>query len=214
MGTMKLIRDALVILGEHRRPYIIINLVYYGLVIAGMVYVTFNPSLQQRLLDAAGQTFTAGGPLVFVGEAYLGGKVLLSVGLTFAVNLLVGCLASITLPSLLIPFSGLLLGVYRAVLWGLLLSPADPAVARAMIPHSLTLLLEGQAYVVAMLAAYLHGRAFLWPCSVEAGKLRQGYWIGVKRTASLYLLIVILLAAAAIYEVLEVILLVPRLVGG
>ncbi len=211
---MKAIRNALSILGEHRRPYIVLNVIYYGLVIAGMVYVSFNPSLQQWLLDAIGETYGEGGSLAVVGEAYGGGKVLLSIGLTFAVNLLVGSLALITLPSLLVPFSGLLMGVYRAVLWGLALSPAEPALARAMIPHSLTLILEGQAYVVAMLAVYLHGRAFLWPRSVDAEKPRQGYWIGVKRTASLYLLIAILLAVAAIYEALEVVFLVPRLVGA
>lgn len=211
---MKAIRNALSILGEHRRPYIALNVIYYGLVIAGMVYVSFNPSLQQWLLDATGEAFGEGGSLAVVGEAYGEGKVLLSTGLTFVVNLLVGCLASITLPSLLIPFSGLLMGAYRAVLWGLVLSPAEPALARAMIPHSLTLILEGQAYIVAMLAVYLHGRAFLWPRSADAEKPWQGYWIGVKRTASLYLLIAILLAVAAIYEALEVVFLVPRLVGA
>jgi hypothetical protein len=211
---MKAIRNALSILGEHRRPYIVLNVIYYGLVVAGMVYVFFNPSLQQLLIDAAGQTFGEGGSLAVVGEAYGGGKVLLSIALTFAVNLLVGSLASITLPSLLVPFSGLLMGAYRAVLWGLLLSPAEPALARAMLPHSLTLILEGQAYVVAMLAGYLHGRAFLWPRSVDAEKAWQGYWIGMKRTASLYLLIAVLLAVAAIYEALEVVLLMPRLAGA
>jgi len=38
--------------------------------------------------------------------------------------------------------------------WGLILSPSHPELAGPMIPHSLTLILEGQAYVVAMLAVW------------------------------------------------------------
>jgi hypothetical protein len=119
----------------------------------------------------------------------------------------------ITLPSLVVPFSGLLMGAYRAILWGLLLSPAAPELRLIMIPHSLTLILEGQAYIMAMLAAYVHGRAFLWPRTVGVITHRAGYKVGLSRTLRIYVLVVLLLALAAIYEALEVILLV-RLAGA
>jgi hypothetical protein len=60
-----------------------------------------------------------------------------------------------------------------------------------------------------LLATYVHGRAFLWPRTVGAESHRQGYLEGLKRTARLYVLVIVLLAVAAIYEALEVILLVP-----
>lgn len=195
---------------ENRRAYLGINLFYYGLVVLGMIYVAVNPALQEELIKAVGQTLTEG-PLASVGEAYGGGQVLSAIALTFGVNLLIGSFVTITLPSLLIPFSGLLMGIYRAVLWGLLLSPANSDLAGPMIPHSITLLLEGQAYVLALLAVYIQGRAFLLPKTVGAESRRGGYWEGLKRTALLYLLLIILLAVAAIYEALEVIFLVPLL---
>ncbi len=196
---MKLWRNAWAIVGKFRRPYVILNAAYYGLVVCGMVYVAFNPALQQSLIEMTGQTFTEG-PLSAVGAAYGGGRVLPAIALTFVINLLIGSLASITLPSLVIPFSGLLLGTYRAVMWGLILSPTTPELRIVMIPHSLTLLLEGQAYVLTMLAAFAQGRALLWPRSVGAANRRQGYVSGLKRTAQLYPLVIILLAIAAIYE--------------
>lgn len=174
-----------------------------------MVYVSFNPTVQQVLAEAAGSTFTEEGPLSAVGSAYGGGQLLTAMALTFVVNLVLGSVLVIGVPSLVVPFSGILVGAYRAVLWGLMLSPTHPGLRLAMIPHSLTLLLEGQAYVVAMLAAYVHGRAFLWPKSAGVEGHGRGYVEGLRRRARLYLLVILLLLVAAVYEALEVILLVP-----
>ena len=209
---MKAILSALRIIREFRRAYIVLNLVYYGLVVFGMICVVFNPSLQQLLLDAVRSAFTEG-PLSTVTAAYGGGQVLLAIVFTFVVNLTIASFLWITLPSLVIPFSGLVTGACRAVLWGLLLSPSNPDMRIVMIPHSLTLILEGQAYILAMLAAYVQGRAFLWPATVDATTHTQGYWAGVKRSVRLYLLVAIVLAAAAVYEVLEVIFIIPFLGG-
>lgn len=209
---MKPIQRAWRVVGEYRRAYIALNLVYYGLVAAAMTYVAFNPSLQQSLLSAVGSAFSEG-PLSALVGAYGGGKLILAMVLTFVVNVAVGSFVWITLPSLVIPFSGLLAGTYRAVLWGLVLSPTTREMSTAMIPHSLTLILEGQAYVLAMLAAYIQGRALLWPHSAGAQTHREGYLAGLKRSARLYLLVILLLALAAIYEAVEVILIIP-LLGG
>jgi hypothetical protein len=220
---MKVLRSGIAVIKENRVAYIILNVAYYGLVICGMVFVAFAPSVQQRLLALVGQAFTAG-PLAAVGSAYTGGEVVKAALLTFVVNLFVGSLVYITLPSMVIPFSGMLMGVLRAILWGLLLSPTAPELRLVMIPHSITLILEGQGYILALLAVYAHGKAFLFPRSVgvEAqgdGLQRMarlalgGYRAGVKRTARLYVLVVIVLAVAAIYEALEVILL-ARFAGG
>jgi hypothetical protein len=91
---------------------------------------------------------------------------------------------------------------------GLLLSPANPDMRLIMIPHSLTLIIEGQAYILTLLAAYIQGRAFLWPKSVGVETHAKGYLEGLKRTGRLYLLIVLTLAIAAIYEVIEVVIMV------
>jgi hypothetical protein len=207
-----MIRQSLRAIRQFRREYIVLNIVYYGLVVCGMIYIRFDPSLQQSLSEAALQAFTEG-PLSAVGGAYGGGKVLLAMVLTFVVNLLGGAFMFITVPSLLIPFSGLLIGALRAVVWGLVLSPTTPELARGMIPHSLTLVIEGQGYILALLAVYIHGKAFLSPRTVGAASRGEGYRTGLGRSAQVYLLVVLVLAVAAVYEALEVIFIVPLLTG-
>jgi hypothetical protein len=200
-----LIKSAWGLVQENRRAYLILNVVYYSLVVLCMVYVAFNQELQEQLLNLVGQGFMTG-PLAFVGQAYVNAEVLTAILATFFVNLFIGSFGTITLPSLILPFSGFLIGIYRAVLWGLLLSPAHPDMRLIMIPHSITLILEGQAYILALLAAYIQGRAFLWPKTVGFESHAKGYVEGLKRTGRIYILIILTLAIAAIYEVIEVVL--------
>ncbi len=211
---MTAIKAALKIVGESRRAYINLNLVYYGLIVCAMIYSAFDRSLQRSLLNAVGDALTVG-PLSLVGNAYSGGQALLAIALTFIVNLVVGSFVSITLPSLVIPFSGLLVGAYRAVLWGLLFSPPALAVSAGRIILGflvlVLLVLEGQGYVLAMLAAYVQGRAFLSPQSVGAESRKRGYWLGVKRSVRLYWLVVLTLVIAAVYEALIAIFILPKL---
>jgi len=202
-----LLKSAWGLVQENRRAYITLNILYYSLVLIFMVYVAFNRPLQDELLKSVGASFMTG-PLSFVGNAYFNAKVLTAIGATFFVNLFVGSIGTITLPSLVIPFSGVLIGFYRAALWGLILSPAHPDLRLIMIPHSLTLILEGQAYILTMLAAYIQGKAFLWPKSVGLERRGQGYLEGVKRTGKIYLLVLLTLLIAAVYEVIEVIIMI------
>ncbi len=198
-----LLKSAWGLVQENRRAYVTINVVYYALVIIGMIYVAFNQKLQEDLLNLVGAGFMTG-PLAFVGQAYVDVKVLTAITATFFINLLIGSFGTITLPSLIIPFSGFLMGIYRAAIWGLLLSPAHPDMRILMIPHSLTLIIEGQAYILTLLATYIHGRAFLWPQTVGLETHGKGYLEGLKRTGKIYLLVILTLAIAAIYEVAEV----------
>ena len=198
--------SAWVLVKENKRAYSVINIVYYGLVIIFMVVAAFNQPLQDMLLDAVGAAFMTG-PLAVVGNAYINAEVLKAIGLTFLVNLVIGSFLYITLPSLIIPFLGFLLGIYRAMLWGLLFYPGHPDIGMIMIPHSITLILEGQAYILALFGVYLQGRAFLWPKSVGLETHRQGYVEGLKHTGKIYRLVILTLAVAAIYEVVEVVLL-------
>lgn len=203
-----IVRDAWAIVKGHWKVYLATNVVYYGLVIAGMVYVSTDPSVQQTLLESIGVAFSSG-LLSFVGTAYTSGQVIWASAVTFLVNLFVGSLAEITLPSMIVPFVGLLMGILRAVLWGLALAPTSPRMAKIMIPHSLTLVLEGQAYILVLLAMFVQGKSFLWPRSEGTESHLQGYKIGLVKTAKIYILVILVLLLAAIYEALEVIYLVP-----
>jgi hypothetical protein len=141
-----------------------------------------------------------------VGEAYVTGQALRAVVLTFVVNLLVGTFITITLPSLIVPFSGWLIALYRALLWGFLFSPAPGSwfVAQELLSGVLIvvlLLLEGEAYVLGALAAWIQGRTLVSYKRQGYKNLGRAYLAGLKQTALMYILIIIVLIIAAIYEV-------------
>ena len=203
---------AVALVFEYRRSYLVLNGVYYGLVAAGMVYAVVNPQVQQWLSEQVKVGLK--GPLAPVAEAYASG-VLPAIAMTFAVNLLAGSFGSITLPSLVIPYSGMLIAAFRAVMWGLIFAPQtleiDATLAARGSLIALLILLEGQGYVLTMLAAHMQGKAFLSPAGVLASSRWQGYRIGVRLSLRLYVLVAVALAVAAIYESIIVVLILPRL---
>ncbi|MBN2385442.1 MAG: hypothetical protein JXB85_00360 [Anaerolineales bacterium] len=93
----------------NRTAYIVINAVYYGLVVIFMIVVAFNRPLQDQLLAALGESFS-GGLLAEVGSAYVNVEVLKAIALTFVVNLVLASFLQITVPSAIIPFLGMLVG--------------------------------------------------------------------------------------------------------
>jgi hypothetical protein len=211
---MKISQSALSVLGESRRAYATLNLVYYGLVACGMVFTALDRSVQRELQAAVGNALTQG-PLAGVASAYTAGQIILAIAWTFVINLAVASFISITLPSLIVPFSGLLVGLVRAVAWGLLFSPPSVAVggreAAMGLLIAILLVLEGQGYVLAMLAAWVQGQAFLSPQSVGAADRGQGYLVGIKHALRLYLLVALVLAVAAVYEAVVAIVIIPNL---
>lgn len=194
------------IVRQHRREYMALNILYYGLIIVGMLVSAVLPAVQETMLTAVGTAFSQG-PMQSITDAYTGGLVPQAITLTFGVNLAIGTFATLTVPSLIIPFSGLLMGAYRALLWGIIYSPTSPQMQTILIPHSLTLLLEGQAYIVALLGVVVQGRALFSPRTIGASTRRHALVESLKQTARLYVLVILLLGVAAVYEVLEAVLL-------
>lgn len=118
-------------------------------------------------------------------EAYTRGKFVLAAGLTFFINFFLGSPVYITFPSLVFPFGGVATGCIRAVGWGLVLAPYSPELAEAMIPHLLTLILEGQDYILAMFAAYIQWKGVLRPKSVGEENRVQSFKAGLRKTANM-----------------------------
>ncbi len=206
----ELFRKAIALVRLHRRAYLVLNVCYYATVGIAMLAVTSYPEVQQMLTESVLEAFSQG-TMADVAAAYAGGNVVQAMVLTFLVNFFLGSFVVLMLPSMLVPFAGVGMGAVRAVLWGLLLAPTTPELRMAMIPHMGTLVLEGQGYILAILAAFVLGRAFVSPSSVGATRWLQGYGIGLKQALTLYILVAAVLAVSAIYEALEVIYLVPLL---
>ena len=196
-------------LREHRRAWLGVNLLYFGTIALGMLAVLVYPALQQSLWQSVGQAFSPTSTLGPLAQAYTEGRLLMAIALTFVVNLVLGSLAVLSLPSLVIPFAGILMGVFRALLWGVLFSPFGGEMQLGLLPHALTVLLEGEAYVVAMLGVWL----WWWPVLRTPGKRWQLWRDGLVLQGRIYCLVALLLAIAAVYEALEVILLLPRLLA-
>ena len=199
------LQKPLAIIKEHKKAFVACNLGFYGAVALGMLVAAFYPQLQEQYVKSVEEQFKG----TAASDAYGNGKLIQAIVLTFLINLGIGTFLSVTLPSLIIPFAGILMALFRAVLWGFLFSPIRPDAVR-LLPHWLTIVIEGQAYILAAFAAYVHGRAFLWPKRYGLKSRWAGYKSGLIDTAWLYVLIIITLIVGAIYEGIEVIYVVHR----
>jgi hypothetical protein len=189
-----------------RRPRLVwgLHIGYFGLVIVGAIVVHLIPELQTVLLSQVSDALSAkAGPLAAAGKAYGTGNVLHAAAVTFGVNFFLGSLLVITLPSMIVPGSGILMAILRSFLWGLLLAPTMGLLALTMIPHSGTLLLEGEGYILATIFAVLIPIRMFESSLGEGLVTRFGRAILLNLQANVWVAIV--LAVAAIYEASEVI---------
>ena len=210
---MNIFRRALGLVAKHLRPFLLVNLVYFGLVGSGMAYGAWDKEYHDAVKKNIQQEVPKSLPAVV--DAYQGGHLAKAIGWTFGVNLIAGAFLVITFPSLLVPFSGLAIGAFRAVMWGLLFAPdfsafGPTALARGLL-IGLLVLLEGEGYVLAMLGAYLHGKSFVLPQSAGLATRWQGYKTGAAQAMQLYPLIAGVLAVAAVYEAVIAIYVMPLL---
>jgi hypothetical protein len=189
------------------RPRLVwgVHLIYFGLVIAGSLLIYEVADAQLVLLGKVREALaTKNNPLGVAGEAYASGNILRAAAVTFVVNFLLGSLAYITLPSILLPGIGVFLAGLRATAWGLILAPVMQSLAHAMLPHSLTMLLEGEGYILAtffgllipihIVQSSLRGNPLTRFGRVLLLNFKANFWIAL------------VLAVAAIYEATEVIL--------
>jgi hypothetical protein len=186
--------------------FAIVNIIYFGMVIVGAVIALAYPDLQLSMIKAAGQSFGSGGLLGGVGDAYSAGNIPMAALLTFVTNFFLGTLIQIVIPSLIIPFWALLMGAFRALLWGVMLVIPVPGVLplERLAPHYLTILLEGEAYVVAIFACTRGLFALMDPKSFGTDSRMRAYWLSIKDNGKLLLVVIALLAVAAAYEAWEV----------
>ena len=183
------------------------GLIFGGLIVAAaLVYLV--PPVQDFLLAAIVQAVESGrGPLGVAGTAYRSGGIPWAAAVTLAVNFFIGSLAYITLSSFVIPGIGVLGTVFRGLMIGVLLAPSMLALSTTMMLHSLTVLVEMEAYV---LAAFF---AALIPIYIFRKAEGPTWWRRYGRALLLNLeanaIIFIILAVVALYEATEVILQMP-----
>jgi hypothetical protein len=188
-----------------RRPGLVwaTHMAYFGLVVLAALLIFELPEVQTVLLSAVGSEFeTSKSPLGIAGKAYASGSIPRAAAVTWLINFLLGSLLFISLPSAIVPGAGTIVAAFRAVLWGLVLAPASVMTAAVMLPHSWTLLLEGEGYVLATLFG------LLIPIHLCQPSLGGSVWGRFGRVLLLNLkanvLVALVLAVAACYEAIEV----------
>jgi hypothetical protein len=201
-----ILRDPLAALTTHRRLNWTVHVAYFGLYLLAAALVFRAPDLRNALQAIIQSDLSEGGGLLQrAGSAYRSGNIAWAALVTFAINFFVGSVLVLTLPSCVIPGSGILVAGFRAVLWGLILVPATLQQAFMMLPHSGTLLLEGEGYILAaffglMVPLSLRRRP-AESGSASPGGYRQAVLLNLKGCV----LVAIVLAVAATYEATEVI---------
>lgn len=203
-------RTARTVIRDHRRTYLLLNLAVYGALLVSAVTTLLIPGLRERGAQDV-KTFGSIPGLSLVTEAYAEGDVLAAALGTFLANLLFAAVLTTTLPSLVIPYVGVVLTVLRTALIGNWLAPATPEQAVALLPHLPVVLIELQAYVLAALGAVV-----LWRSTIRHRRLGlpsawAGYRAGLADMLRLYPAIAAVLLVIAIVEAIEVVRIMPLL---
>lgn len=191
---MRFLRRPFQLVRKNMRAYIAINVVMYGLALIGFVLGLLFPHLNATQVEALQDDGTAALVTDLLTKPWLFAATILGV------NVARISLASIVLPSMVVPFAGLVITAWWAFTTGITIAPMEPAGWIPLIPHSLTLVIEFQAYVFLMLGAFILGRSWIRPRTVDAVTHRQGYVRGLQQLGWLGLAALAMLIVGAVWE--------------
>lgn len=188
------VRGAVHFLAGHPRRFVALNAIYFGTATFLHAVTYFAPELQGFGI-ALGQALIHGGVgvLGLAGTAYQSGNVAYAATVTLLINFFIGAVRDITLPSMFVPGAGAVLGVLRAVIWGIVLSPAIDPVAHKF---KLVNFLEGEGYVIAMILA----TELFMAVRAPEGRRLQHYLRAVMLNLQGLLLVAAVLALSAVVE--------------
>ena len=201
----RFLRKPFQIIRANFRAYLTINAIVYGLVITGMVGAIVFPNLGVNQIATLEKDGTGDLVRSLIKNPWLFSLAILGKNVSYGAQWII-------LPSLIVPFAGIALFAYKTFTLGLALAPTTKIMAVGLIPHSLTILIEFQAYALLMFGAYILGRSWVRPATIGARNHRQGYVRGLKQLGWLSLLSLPLFIVGAIWEALSLGYLVPLLI--
>jgi len=200
---MFIVDDLIEIFKKDWNLFLAVNAIYFGVLLVGGVIALFIPETQAAVLAVlAGQLQS--GTLSPVAQAYGTGSILNAAVSTFVNNFMNGTVYSITIPSLLFPPYALIVGCLRALTWGIAFAlPYGHMTLRVVVPHYLTLLIEGEAYVIAIFGCLRQIEGLIWPRRMGETSRIGGYLRAVSDNIRLLILVAVILAVGAVYEAFE-----------
>ncbi len=170
------------------------NAVMYGLFLTGFAAGLIFPHLVQAQETRLVEDGTADLVRSLINHPWLFALAILGVN-----TIKMGAL-TIVAPSMIVPFAGIPLFAYWAFTTGITLVPSSDIGWVALIPHSATVIIEFQAYILLLLGAYLLGKNWIWPQTADSVTRRGGYIRGLNQLGWLALAAALLLIVGAIYE--------------
>lgn len=179
------------------------NVLFFGAILVGAVIAFLAPETQDAVLAVFAQQLKSG-TLSPVSKAYGTGNLLNAAVVTFANNLIYGTISGLTLPSFIFPPYALLMGCLRSLTWGIaFIVPHGQMTLRVILPHLLTLVIEGEAYVIAIFGCLRQAEGLLWPHRLGEKTRIGGYLRAVTDNIRLLIPVAIILAVGALYEAFE-----------
>ncbi len=202
---MSVTGDIVGIFRKDWKLYLACNVFLFGLFILGIIAGQAFPDVRVTLSDLTRQA-TSSGPISTASQTIESGNIPLATWQIFSHNYFVTVVLA-ALPSLVFPPWILLLFGAQFLLFGIIFS--EPAVfmqPAVLIPLIGTILLEGEAYVIAIFATMRLVEAVIWPKRVGEEKRLNAYAHAVIDNAKLLVVVGIVLAVAALFEAASLVL--------
>lgn len=181
-----------------------LHVLSYGAWFACMLLALAFPRANLMLVQIVYRQFTTG-ELEHVGQAYASGDILHAAFATFQQNFFTATLLAGILPSLIIPFWGVFKNLLSFTALGFAMSPIWSDRVFGYTYHSLTIVMELEAYI---LASFIIS---VWPLRILDGILTRRFGAhvlqGLAVVASGTVVVAIVLVVAALYEASTLILL-------
>ncbi len=197
-NTPAVLREGFLFLTAHRRRFFILNGLYFGTATSLYLATYLLPDLQGFGWSLGQELVRSGhGTLGLVGEAYATRNAGYAASATLLVNLFIGTIRDITLPSAVLPGVGVVIGLLRAALWGVVLSPTTELIAHKFKVVSF---LEGEGYVIAMVFAAQMFDALRGPRGTRLRRYADALVLNLKGLS----IVTIMLALSAAVEVVVV----------
>jgi hypothetical protein len=189
---------------RYKKRFLYCSGLYYGLVIVGIIIGLFYPPVSTGTASTISNQFSTALPGLM--HAISTGDIIRIIATIFAVNSIGGSFFALTLLNTI--GLGTIIFIYRPLVWGLVYAPTSPHATTLLIFVIPTLILEGLAYIIAFTASIDLILAIIKPKSLgEESRFKAWKKAWIYNFKS-YVLVLIVLFAAAVVETLTLVSLV------
>lgn len=179
------------------RLWLALHVILYGTFLLTMLLAMRFPAWNLALTQFVAQIFTEG-ELSFIGQAYASQDILRAAIATFYHNYVTATLLLTLAVSLIVPAAGVFKTWASFAFMGFAMSPLWTGTLSAYTYHSITMILEFEAYILASFAAAVYAACFV--SGVVRGTIQQGFARGLRVMLAAAILSGCILATAACYE--------------